>query len=263
MPNEYDKILRETFKKPKLNLLQQILPVKVISVQPLPAKVQQTIIEREADTVLQITPDKGVPFIVHIEWQSTNDRQMALRMAKYDILLYECYRKNVMGIVIYVGEKKLTMKNSFTFFGQQYTCPIIDIRSLSPQVFLKSDDVGELLLAVLAKEGDRLLTIREVLFKLRIKTKGDITKYKEKIKHLELISQLRGKAFQKQIQKEEENMPITIDIKKDLRYQQGVLETKIESAQKMLEKGIPLAVVKEVTGLSMTRLKAICDKVKH
>lgn len=73
MANEYDKILRETFKYPQYHLLKELLQVEVIKAQPLPAKVQQTIIEREADTVLEVVTSLKETLIVHIEWQSTND----------------------------------------------------------------------------------------------------------------------------------------------------------------------------------------------
>lgn len=87
MANEYDKILRETFKYPKYNLLKQLLQVEAVSIKSLPPKTQQTVLEWEADTVLEVVPVEGDPFIVHIEWQSGNDPRMAFRMARYDLLL--------------------------------------------------------------------------------------------------------------------------------------------------------------------------------
>lgn len=177
------------------------------------------LFSREADTVLEVTPETGEPFIVYIEWQSGNDQRMAFRMARYDLLLCDSYNQKVMGMVIYVGEKPMSMENSFHSFGLQYTCPIMDIRDISPDVFLSSDDPG------------------------------DVAFFSEKLKHLELLAQLSGLNLQEQLIKEEETMPITIDIKKDLRYQQGVkqglaegmMEAQKQNALKMLEKGISLS----------------------
>ncbi|MDR6338006.1 hypothetical protein HNQ91_001028 [Filimonas zeae] len=222
--------------------------------------------EWEADTVLEVTPEAGEPFIVHIEWQSGNDQRMAFRMARYDLLLCDSYHRKVMGVVIYVGEKPMSMENSFHSFGLQYTCPMIDIRDMSPDVFLSSDDPGEVILAILAGREVKLTVIREILHKLRILTAGDVAFFSEKLKHLELIAQLRGLNLQEQLIKEEETMPITIDIRKDLRYQQGVaegvLKAKKQDALKMLEKGISLSLIEEITGLSVNEIKILQNTLK-
>jgi predicted transposase/invertase (TIGR01784 family) len=271
MANEYDKILRETLKSPKYNLLKQLLQVEAISIKALPPKVQQTVLEWEADTVLEVVPVEGDPFILHIEWQSGNDSQMAYRMARYDLLLYGSYNRKVKGVVIYVGEKLMSMNNTFESFGLNYTCSMIDIRDISPEVFLASDDPGELILAILAGRNADGEVIRQILRKLHILTADDKAFFSEKVKHLELIAQLRGLKLQELLIKEEEIMPINIDIRKDLRFRQGmaqgraqgvkegeklgVLEGKKHTALKLLEKGMPLSEIEEVTGFSASEIK--------
>ncbi len=76
MPNEYDKILREIFKEPKGNLLRLLLRKDTVSIRPLIPKVQQTILERETDTLAEVATAEGKQFFVHTEGQSTNDRQL-------------------------------------------------------------------------------------------------------------------------------------------------------------------------------------------
>jgi predicted transposase/invertase (TIGR01784 family) len=269
MANEYDKVLRESIKEPKHNLLKQLLGVDAVHIRAVPQKVRQTIVEREADTVLEVETIKGDKFIVHIEWQSTNDSRMHLRMARYDLLLMESYHYDVMGVVVYVGNEKLTMKDGFKSFGSQYTYILKDIREFAPEVFLSSNDPGELVLAILAGWKDGKTVIQEILRKLRILTRGDNVAFKEKVKHLELIAQLRGKSLQEQIIKEEENMPITIDIRKDLRFQQGmregieagkkegIQETRLQTARKMLEEGISVALVQKIMGLDVVELNEL------
>lgn len=278
MANEYDKVLRESFKCPKFKLLKQLLQVEAVGVKPVPPKTQQTILEWEADTVLEVTPAEGEPFILHMEWQSTNDPRMAFRMARYDLLLCESYRKKVMGVVIYVGEKPMTMENNFESFGLHYTCPMIDIRDISPDVFLSSDDPGEVVLAILAGRENTHDVIRRILHKLHMLTAGDVASFAEKLKHLELLAQLRGPQLEEILIKEEENMPINIDIRKDLRFKQGMaegkqegklegrlegkLEGKKEDAVKMLEMGIQASLVEEVTGLSMAEIREWQNRAK-
>lgn len=49
--------------------------------------------------------------LVHIELQSTNDRDMALRMAEYALRIYRQFRKLPKQVVLYVGESKLRMQS--------------------------------------------------------------------------------------------------------------------------------------------------------
>lgn len=268
--NEYDKILRETFRQPKHNLLKELLRIEAVSIKPVTSRMQQTILEWEADTVLDVVTTTGENCIVHIEWQSTNDAQMAFRMARYDLLLFEMYGKEVMGLVIYVGMKKMTMKDVFFSSGIYYCCPMVDIRDISPQVFLSSDDAGEVVLAILAGREEKEKIIREILHRLRIITDGDTTLFREKVKHLEVISRLRGTQLQHQIIKEEENMPVTLDIKQDLRYKQGKKEGKKEGgreeitkiAVKMLENGMSLPLIQRITGVTIAGLKELQNKLE-
>ncbi|SIT33540.1 hypothetical protein SAMN05421788_112223 [Filimonas lacunae] len=256
MANEYDKILKESVREPKLNLLKQLLGIDTKYVRAAPPRIQQTIVEREADTALEVETIDGRKFLCHIEWQSTNDKSMALRMAKYDILLMESYECEVMGIVIYVGNKAMSMRGNIQSFGLHYECPVIDIRDVPPNVFLSSKDPGELILAILTgKEPERM--IREILIKLQVLTKGDQVYFKEKVRHLEVLSQLRGNELQKQVIKEEENMPITLDIRQDLRFQEGVQEGRLLDAQKMIEEGLNLPLIQRITGLEMAKLQEL------
>ncbi|BAV05647.1 conserved hypothetical protein (putative transposase or invertase) [Filimonas lacunae] len=268
MPNEYDKILRETFKRPKPNLLKLLLEVDVQSIQAFPPKVQQTIIEQEADTVLEVQPVTGSPFILHLEWQSSNDKKMAMRMARYDLLLSYSYEKEVMGAVIYVGKNRLAMNNQCGFYGFHYTCPIIDIRNIPPEVFLSSTDPGEVVLAILTDKATRQGVIQEILRKLRILTEGDEAFFQEKVRHLEILSQLRDNDLQTLLKEEEEHMPIILDIKKDFRYQQGVTEgiqeggyeKQLEIARNMLKEHFPASMITKLTGIQPETLQELKNK---
>jgi hypothetical protein len=58
MANEFDKLLRELFRQPKMALLYQLLHDEIIKVVPLAPKVQQMVTEKEGDTVLEIPMQK-------------------------------------------------------------------------------------------------------------------------------------------------------------------------------------------------------------
>jgi len=73
------------------------------------------------------------------------------------------------------------------------------------------------------------------------------------------MSQFRNKTIQEQILAEEKNMPIRFDIKKDLRYQQGVtkgaLKTALRIAKNLLNSGYDIAEVSKHTGVKISTLR--------
>ena len=267
MPNDYDKILRDNFREPKAALLRQLVTGNITKVHPLVPKLQRTL-EREPDTVAEVQTEDGRHFIVHIEWQSTNDPAMASRMALYDLLLNQTYKREVLGAVLYLGNDPLRMKNVHTFFDFRYQCRMTDVRLLDPETFLSSDDAGEVLFAVLAGNSnmeEKGAIIRRIFIKLQQLLAADPALLRVKVKQLEILSLLRGKLIQEQIIKEENKMPVTIDIRQDLRYQQGREEGKEEekekTAEKMLQNGIAITLVQNITGLPMSKLEEITKRV--
>ena len=82
---------------------------------------------------------------------------------------------------------------------------------------------------------------------------------------MEFLPLLRGETIQQFIIQEEQKMPVTIDITKDLRYRQGVEEGKAEDrneiAEKLLKRGMDILSVQEVTDLSLDKLKEIVRRL--
>ena len=206
---------------------------------------------------------------MHIEWQSTNDPAMAARMALYDLLLAQTYKLDVLGAVLYLGNDPLRMKDTWSFFDFWYRCKMIDVRQLDPEIFLSSDNAGEVMFAILAGSSDiaqKKAVVHRILAKLQELFAGDAATLRVKIKQLELLSLLRGKTIQQFIIQEEQKMPVTIDIREDLRYQQGVEvgqeEKSMIVAEKLLKRGMDILSVQEITGLSLDKLQEIVRRLE-
>jgi len=155
----------------------------------------------------------------------------------YDLMLNQAYGMEVMGAVLYLGNDPLRMDSEHSFFDFRYQCKMIDVRQLDPEVFLASDNAGEIIFAILTGEGgleQKEVTIRKIFAKLQLLYADDRAMLLGKIKQLEMLSLLRGKFIQQKILEEERNMAVTIDIREDLRYQQGLGE----GIEKGIEKGI-------------------------
>ncbi len=252
----YDKIMRENLGELSQMLIGHLLPVNVESIIPIPPRVRKTVIEKETDNLFLIKTKEGKQFIFHLEFQSTNDAKMIHRMVAYDYGLAYAHKLEVVSIVIYVGNRKMKMKNILANNGNYYSFRLIDIRDLDPELFLHSDNPKEIIFAFLAeKSNDRIILLtKKIITKLQQLT-GSESELLELLKQLELISLLRGVETQKQIIKQKETMPIIIDIRKDLRFKQGKLKGEKLGRLKGEKIGIELATKERNTAFATYLLK--------
>src|SRR6266496_6630517 len=65
--------------------------------------------------------------ILHIEFQSRNDRRMAYRMGNYHFLLAETYERELRQVVLYVGQDRMQMPSRHDNGGMHYEYDLLDI----------------------------------------------------------------------------------------------------------------------------------------
>jgi len=78
--NQYDKILQENIEAALPGLIENILHIHAVHTEELPDNVQHTK-ERKPDLLKKVTDDKDETFILHIEFQTSNDADMPARPA--------------------------------------------------------------------------------------------------------------------------------------------------------------------------------------
>ncbi len=160
---------------------------------------------------------------------------MVNRMAAYDYTLEWMYEKEVISIVIYVGNKKMKMKNSLSRNGNHYAFKLLDIRDMDSGLFLESDNPREIILAMLAgRDEEQELTVKKIISKLQRLTVSE-SELLERLEELEMISLLRGRSIQHFIIQQKELMPIIVDIRKDYRFQKGRKAGKLEGRSETLK----------------------------
>jgi hypothetical protein len=162
--HEYDAALKLLLQASTGSILQQVSGLSVA--RWLNAEMQQVQVSR-ADLV-GATPDNE---ILHVELQSTNDPDMALRMAEYCLRIYRQFRKFPKQIVLYVGEPKLRMNKTLSGpdarkpdFAFAYT--LLDFRELDGAVLLASSHIEDNLLAILARLQNQTAAIRQILARI-------------------------------------------------------------------------------------------------
>ena len=260
MAQDIDKIFREVLKDIFPAVAQKVLGLPDGVYKSLPVDLQYTS-EREADQVWQITPPGGQPFILHCEFQSTNDKQMLARMLLYYGFLYYQQKLPIRQFLIYVGKDKLLMEHGFQSDSLSYRYHLIDLRSFPYQTFLGSSSSREVLLAILADfEGEPgELIARKIITKLEqvCTSKLELSQRAVQLLRLAVLRNLNNTVFNLAKQ-----MAITIDIKEDTLYQLGQEEGKEEAALNMLKEGFSEEVVARITKLPAERIAQLRQQLE-
>ena len=83
--------LRKNAESLFITLVEQELGFKIKSYKPLQEKITKTI-EREMDFFYQVFTDDQDEFLLHIEFQTQDDKEMIYRMSEYHGLAYSRYK---------------------------------------------------------------------------------------------------------------------------------------------------------------------------
>lgn len=271
MAQDYDKIFREVLKDIFPAVARKVLGTPTGAYKPLPADLQYTS-EREVDQLWEVTPLQGDPFVLHCEFQSTNDKQMLSRMLLYYGFLHYQKKLPIKQYVIYVGKEKLKMDDTLQTEKLSYSYQLIDLKSFPYQTFLESARSQEVILAILADFGGESgdLIAQRIIVKLRELSIGklELAQRALQLVRLAVLRDLGTVVFNLA-----KKMAITINIKEDALYQEGLqegklagkeeglqqgeLEGKEKAALNMLRKGMAVALISEITELSTERINQL------
>jgi len=106
------------------------------------------------------TEDKG---LVHLELQSGNDATMPLRMAEYCLGVFRLFGRFPRQVLLYVGEAPLRMESELQGDDVWFRYRAVDIRDLDGDRLLESQEVGDTVIAILARLRDHKDAVRRIL----------------------------------------------------------------------------------------------------
>ena len=183
--------------------------------------------DKRADLIVELE-DKS---LFHLELQSFNDKNMPFRMLEYYLLIREKFKtNNISQMVLFVGEK-LSMPNEIKENNLKFSYNLKDIKEINCYELINSDDLEDKILSVLCNIEDETKFINKIINEL---LKLEPKKRKDYIKKLLSLSRYRPKINEVLVKNiKEKVMPITIDLKNDPYFQQGLKE----GLQKGIEKG--------------------------
>ena len=196
--------------------------------------------DKRADLVVELE-DKS---IFHLEVQSQNDKNMPFRMLEYFLLLrYKFKTDNIYQMVLYVGENPLNMKNNIALKNLIFNYELKDIREIDCYELLESNDLEDKILAILCNIEDENRYINVIIDTILNLNENDRKDY---IKKLLSLSRYRSNINEKLTTTiKEKVMPITIDLKHDPYYNQGLTTGLQQGIQQGIQQGLQKAYKKE------------------
>ncbi|NJL11804.1 MAG: hypothetical protein HC913_01445 [Microscillaceae bacterium] len=243
----YDKILRENIGQFFLSLSEKYLDIPIAKSEELKDQLYTTL-EKEADFLRIIHSPSGEKFILHLEFQTKDERDMIYRMQEYFGILRKKYGLPVRQLVIYLGASPSKMQTQLREEEVFRGFALKSLHELDYQVILESEIPEEIMLAILCnfKKEEAQEVLSKIIQRLQELSKDAMTLQKY-IRQLLVLSRLRNlTAFTtKQLQ----DMALVYDIEKDALYQKGEqigiqkgeqigeLKTKIQGIQKALTQG--------------------------
>ncbi|KJU86030.1 hypothetical protein MBAV_001774 [Candidatus Magnetobacterium bavaricum] len=195
---------------------------------------------RQPDIVIRVRDGR----IIHIEVQSTNERIMLGRMFMYAACIYNQYEILPVQIVLYVGKKPLTMQSSVEDGLIKYAYKLVDIRTIDCAQLVVSDDLEDVVLAILCRTDDVDGTIRSILDRFYPLPPKERENYIRKLLYLSELGNLYIK-----VKMEVMKMPITIDIEDSEVFRDVFMEGELKGELKGRLKGKLEGVLKGVEGM--------------
>ncbi len=251
---DFDNVLKKTFTRVYQSIIHRVLGLDTKNTVKIPTSFSRTK-EKRSDFATKVSPPNDEPHIVHIEFQSKNDKNMHKRELGYYGDYYWEYDMEIIQYVIYLGKGTPTMPTEIKHRNMNLRYTVISMNQIDVDLFLNSDNPHEVILAVLCKyerkEAPKI--IQQILEKLRAKTQNEYELH-EYVTDLEILSELR--TLQSEIKKQIKKMPIVYDLRKDIRFKEGKVEGKEEQARlsaiRFLKQGsLSPTIIAEGIGMSL------------
>ena len=270
--NIYDRIMKEDSDLTFEGLLEMEYGINLEGHQPLQEKIPKTL-EREVDSLYKIKTKGSKDKLLHLEFQTKNNKEMVERVQEYHGLIYRKYRIPIRHIVAYYGPEKKKMISKLpeeaVFRGFELIC----INEIDADKFLNSDKPELVILAPLGKykKGQE-----EEILDLTFKKLDDLPKYSASpsryVHKLLMYSKLRN--LDETLTEKIKTMPLFTNemIKDHALYKEGKEEGREQEREILKEeadkkevqaiisfhtKGIDIKIIAEAFNITQKRVKQV------
>lgn len=188
-------------------------------------------------TRMDLLGEKSDGGLVHIELQSGNDREMALRMAEYCLRVYRRTSRFPRQVVLYVGDPPVRMSTELVGPGLRFHYELINVKDLDGEGLLRSSNIGDNIFAILTNLPDMRAAVRLVL--ARIAELQSASERETVLRQFMILAGLRK--AEELVSREAEHVPITKDFRDHKIYgpiyRDGYEKGRLEGEARGLLKG--------------------------
>ena len=144
-----DLISKQLLQRLLIGFGNRLFDLNIVEAELL-SNEQPRIESRRADLVARVKEEDGKSYILHVEIQNDNQRDMPLRMLRYysDIALAHTGEK-IVQYLLYIGKAPLAMSDRVRGHNWRYRYKILDMRYQDSEYFLNSDNPDALVFAIL------------------------------------------------------------------------------------------------------------------
>ena len=263
MAQDYDKILKENIGELFLILSKKYLKVEIKHSEELKDKLQTTL-EKEADFLRKVETPQGEQLIVHLEFQTSDEKHMVYRMQEYYAILQKKYQLPIRQFVIYVGEKPPQMRTQLNQHEIFTGFELMNLKEIHYTQLLDSNIPEEVILAILGDFNNQTSekVLRQIIVKLQKLSNAPIT-LNRYLRQLFVFARLRN--LTEETQKQLNTMAFTYDIEKDAFFKRGKekgrLEGKESTAINLLKLGkFTYEEIAQITDLTLEQIETIAKK---
>ena len=193
MPDK-DLISKRLLQRLLIGFGNRLFDLNIVEAELL-SNEQARIESRRADLVARVKEADGKSYILHVEIQNDNQRDMPLRMMRYysDIALAHAGDK-IVQYLLYIGKAPMTMADHVSDDGWQYRYRVLDMRDQDSEHFLNSDNPDALVLAILCdpKSLEPNALVAHIIKELRRLHGDKLDNLRDSLKMLDVLSGNRG-----------------------------------------------------------------------
>jgi len=209
--------------------------------------------------------------LVHLELQSGNEAVMPLRMAEYCLGVFRLFGRFPRQVLLYVGEAPMRMDSELRGPDVSFRYRLIDIRDLDGDRLLESEEVGDNVIAILARLRDQREAIRKIVGRIAgLAAAGRETA----LAQLLILAGLRQ--LEETVEREARKVPVHIDIlankvlgrefKRGLQEgrQEGRQEGELTVLRRLIEKrfgAIPAWAEERLVGRSTAEIEELSVRI--
>ena len=193
MPDK-DLISKRLLQRLLIGFGNRLFDLNIVEAELL-SNEQPRIEDRRADLVARVKEADGKSYILHVEIQNDNQRDIPWRMMRYysDIALAHA-GEQIVQYLLYIGKAPMNMSDRVAGYNWLYRYEVLDMRDQDSEHFLNSDNPDALVLAILCdpKSLEPNALVAHIIKELRRLHGDKLDNLRDSLKMLDVLSGNRG-----------------------------------------------------------------------